>query len=367
MERCGILFPDLLKLTRRADKLALYEMDMGNSHIQTQGGDDAEEAAQCSSTGQGPQGAPHPELWDVKGLFAAAARGEISGARRPSGCVGLPTKRGCAATDHRQTNMFQGRAMSPAASSPEPKWIDTAFDFRTDTPPPKVTRTGALRTFDPDTFSPTLARYHKLLWSKPLPSGQPFDLSITERPPYYLCHRSELGEFELTSDAVVPSFGNRRDASIRSIIASFPAEEHEAFGRLGYSIGGMMVFPGRRIGRNNTINGARGFHHQISDRFDLTLECIRLHYACQSSPLGKTLELYRDFFALFEDFRGYADFFLLQDIIESGAVRFSLPFDDFRTRPVPKDRDEYAEYRRRSIEFIEARNRRIEELQMKAR
>lgn len=36
--------------------------------------------------------------------------------------------------------------------------IDTAFDFRTDTPPGR----------DPDSHSPTLRRYHQLLWSKPL-------------------------------------------------------------------------------------------------------------------------------------------------------------------------------------------------------
>jgi hypothetical protein len=36
-----------------------------------------------------------------------------------------------------------------------------------------------------------------------------------------------------------------------------------------------------------------------------------------------------------------------------------MPFDDFKTSAVPKDGDSYKEYRRLSIEFIEARNRRI--------
>ena len=40
------------------------------------------------------------------------------------------------------------------------------FDFRSDTPPGR----------DPDALSPTLRRYHQLLWSKPLPSGAPFEL-----------------------------------------------------------------------------------------------------------------------------------------------------------------------------------------------
>jgi hypothetical protein len=38
------------------------------------------------------------------------------------------------------------------------------------------------------------------------------------------------------------------------------------------------------------------------------------HYARQSSPLGETLARYDDFFAFFEDFNGYVDFFLLQDL-----------------------------------------------------
>jgi Family of unknown function (DUF6994) len=36
-----------------------------------------------------------------------------------------------------------------------------------------------------------------------------------------------------------------------------------------------------------------------------------------------------------------------------------MPFDDFNTPSVPRDGDTYKEYRRLSIEFIEARNRRI--------
>ena len=51
----------------------------------------------------------------------------------------------------------------------------------------------------------------------------------------------------------------------------------------------MMIFPGNRIGRKMTINGARGFHPRIKDRFDLTVECIRRHYRKENSPLSDTL------------------------------------------------------------------------------
>ena len=39
--------------------------------------------------------------------------------------------------------------------------VDTTFDFHSDTPAGK----------DPDKYSPTLRRYHQLLWSKDLPYG----------------------------------------------------------------------------------------------------------------------------------------------------------------------------------------------------
>jgi len=42
-------------------------------------------------------------------------------------------------------------------------------------------------------------------------------------------------------------------------------------------------------------------------------------------------------------------------------VRVFPPFDDFKTPSVPRDIDTYREYRRLSIEFIEARNRRIQQ------
>ena len=156
---------------------------------------------------------------------------------------------------------------------------------------------------------------------------------------------------------------SRGGDSLRRITELFTEEENEAFRTIGYTIGGMMVFPGNRIDGKWTINRRpRVALRKIADRFDLTLECIRRHYLGQSSPLGETLARYRDFFALFEDFRGYVDFFLLQDLVtdDCSAVTFFMPFDDFKTPSVPKDGDTYKEYRRRSIEFIEARNRRID-------
>jgi len=149
---------------------------------------------------------------------------------------------------------------------------------------------------------------------------------------------------------------------MKHITGLFPEEENEAFRTIGYTIGGMMIFPANRVDGKHTINVMRGFTRQIADRFDLTLECIRRHYLGQSSPLGETLLRYRDFFALFDDFSGYVDFFVLQDLVadDRSTVNFFMPFDDFNSPSTPKDRDAYEEYRRRSIGFVEVRNRRIE-------
>jgi hypothetical protein len=226
--------------------------------------------------------------------------------------------------------------------------IDTNFDFRSDTPP----------GMDPDACSPTLRRYHQLLWSKPLPNGALFELDVTT-PSVYLHHLSELGEFFLTSDTVIPTFTRWR--ILKHITEQIPEVENEAFRTLGYTIGGMMVFPGNQVDRRPTINGARGMHPQIRDRFDLTLECIRRYYLGKPSPLSDTIARYADFFRLFADFAGYVDFFHLQDLVnEDGpTVELFTPFGDFGEYVLPTTLDAYLGYRRRAMEFIESRNRRI--------
>ena len=224
--------------------------------------------------------------------------------------------------------------------------IDVTFDFRRDTPEGK----------DPDTHSKTLRRYHKLLWSQPLPGGELFDLNDTTPRSYLHFHSASGDEFSLSSDAVIPTF-----KWAPHIQASIPRDELEVFNTIGYTIGGMMVFPGVQIDRKWTINQARGCSRRIRDRFDLTLECVRRHYAGGDSPLSRVLARYSAYFELFGDFRGYVEFFLLQDLVSSdfSSVEISLPFNDFTGSPVPASAHEYDRYRRASIAFIEARNRRI--------
>lgn len=227
-------------------------------------------------------------------------------------------------------------------------YIDIKFDFRDDTPPGK----------DPDSYSPTLRSYHKHLWSKPLPSGIPFDL-VDTNPGAYLYHHSEIGEFFLSSDSAIHSFS--KWASMAHIMSQFKDGEIEAFRSLGYTIGGMMLFPGNRIDGKATINGARGFHPLIKDRIDLTLECIRRHYNNETSPLEDVLSRYSEFFALFQNFKGYADFFLLQDLVNKdySEIKFFMPFENFKTPAVPKTFEAYCLYKDKAMNFINRRNQRI--------
>lgn len=223
--------------------------------------------------------------------------------------------------------------------------IDTAFDFRSDS-----------NGKDPDAASPTLRRYHRHLWSKTLPGGAAFGLSHSKEKKCHLYHHSNLGEFFLASDSVIATFDYVKSDSL-----SIPKEEMDAFNTISFTIGGMMVFPGKQIDRKMTINGARGCHAKIRDRFDLTLECIRRYYANEASPLTEVFKRYSNFFSLFEDFEGYVEFFLLQDLLIENTleVKISGPFDNFQSCPMPKDVDQWRIYRDGQVAFINARNSRI--------
>lgn len=224
--------------------------------------------------------------------------------------------------------------------------IDINFDFRSDA--------GGK---DPDSFSPTLKNYHQFLWSKALPSGDLFNLdSVTKGA--YLHHKSHLGEFYLSSDSVISSFS--RWKRMEHIIRNIPKREIEEFIHIGYSIGGMMIWISNSID-NKTINTARGFNTKIADRMDMTLECIRLFYKGRDSPLFSTLNNYADYFKLFENFKGFVDFFLLQDLVSKNyaEVNFFSDFDNFATIPLPKSLSEYKNYKARTIDFIHNRNQRI--------
>ena len=224
--------------------------------------------------------------------------------------------------------------------------IDTNFDVYSDTPKGR----------DPDSYSATLRKYHQILWSKPLPNGVMFGLE--DNIPRLLQHKSELGEFLLSSDSIGHTYSKVK--SMSPIVDQIPSEEIKAFFSVCSTVGAYIIFPAKKIDNKMTINGSRGLNRSIKDRFDLTLECIRRFYVNKESPLTETFQRYASFFNLFHDFGGYVDFFLLQDLVDDGySVKFFLPFESFNQPPLPKNVEQYRSYKKHLIEFVSARNQRI--------
>lgn len=141
-----------------------------------------------------------------------------------------------------------------------------------------------------------------------------------------------------------------------------PNTEITEFFTLSSTIGAFIIFPARKINNMMTINGARGLNLKIKDRFDLSLECIRLYYDDIDSPLFCTLQRYSNFFRMFGNFKNYVEFFLLQDLLDSkkNGINFFLPFDNFERDPLPIDEEEYLIYKNNVMQFISSRNERIE-------
>jgi hypothetical protein len=225
--------------------------------------------------------------------------------------------------------------------------IDVSFNFYSDS--------GGK---DPDSHSPTLKKYHKLLWSKPLPSGKIFTLTDTDSSSY-LTYSSAQNEISLSSDSISNSY---RDKKALSSITSELSKEVEEFRNIGSTIGGYILFPGKKIDGKMTINGARGFNQKIADRFDLTLECIRLHYLGKTNSLQEVLDQNSSFFKLFESFAGYVDFFLLQDLVSPNyeSINFFTPIKQiFESSPLPATQADYQQYMKRSTSFTAKRNERI--------
>jgi hypothetical protein len=212
---------------------------------------------------------------------------------------------------------------------------------------------------DPDKYSKILKSYHKKLWSKLLPNGKYFNLN-DDNPNLYLYHKSNLGEYFLSSDCIIHGYSNWK--RMKHIIEQIPKKEIDNFLYLSYTIGGSIIFPSNRVNSLPTMNQERGCNNKICDRIDLTLECIRLYYLGKDSPLKDTIQRYDNYFKLFENFKGYCEYFLLQDLTldNYSKVNFFLPFNGFESNPLPNSVNEYNEYKKKNIQFINKRNNRIE-------
>ena len=238
--------------------------------------------------------------------------------------------------------------------------IDINFDFTTDTPHywDNFWATDDLlgKPFsDPDCYSRTMQVYHKTLYSKPLPNGEKMELSIGNQSDYLVWN-----DFRFGSDSIIVSFRYKKNRSLIQKVAESMSDYKgfiENYVHKSYTLGGEIIFPKKQGG----INQSRGCNPFIKDRWDLTLECIRKYYLNEKTPLYNTLKSNKQFFDLFVDFKGYVDFFYLQDCVneEYSKVKFWLGNGDFEYFPLPKNVNEYLSWIEKELEFVSKRNKRI--------
>ena len=236
--------------------------------------------------------------------------------------------------------------------------LDINFDFTTDTPFFWETywndEMGCVFV-DPDAESKMLKKYHKLIWSKQLPNGEIMNL-IEGYGANYLTWQ----DFRFGSDSIIASFRYEKyKYMINQVMRFLPnyKEFMEEYTRKSYTIGGSIIFPKM----SGSINQTRGCNPYIRDRFDLTLECIRKFYKDEKSPLHNTLLKNKKFFDLFVDFKGYVDFFYLQDLVSDdySCIKFWLGDGSFEKNPFPKSVEEYIIWINNQLEFVKNRNIRI--------
>lgn len=210
---------------------------------------------------------------------------------------------------------------------------------------------------DSDRWSPTLQAYHQRLWSKPLPAGGFFELELASQN--RLGHSLGEREYFLSSDRAVATW--RKKPKLLSMLSGAERETHARFIRHSDTMGGITIWPSQKIDNKITINDHRGFSSYIADRLDLTLECVRRHYAAEPSPLSETFKRYGFFFDLFVEFENYVEFFGFDDwtLADKSAVRLATNFDSFQTSGYPKSNSEFVEYMARTSELITARNERL--------
>ena len=239
--------------------------------------------------------------------------------------------------------------------------IDVNFDFTLDSPHYwdsywEKDELFGHSSVDPDSKSKTLQLFHKILWSKPLPNSEIMELYFGKGSDYLVWKNFRFG-----SDSICASFRWKNNIeSIQKIALDIPNFKKyiEDYVHKSYTIGGEIIFPKMKGG----INQSRGCNPFIRDRWDLTLECIRMYYNGEDNPLSKTLIENKNFFDLFVDFKGYVDFFYLQDCVSNDYSKVNLWLDTklFESNPIPKTTEAYEIWMDNQLSFVEKRNKRIQ-------
>ncbi|RYB93712.1 hypothetical protein EUA93_04675 [Nocardioides oleivorans] len=212
---------------------------------------------------------------------------------------------------------------------------------------------------DADSDSAILQHWHALLWSKDLPDGRMIEWT-EELETTCLTHDSPLGTFRVSSDTIA----SLHERYVPLLWAGLGPKDQETYMRAFYTIGGFNIFPRHP----QSLNQQRGWERAISDRFDLTLECIRRHYLdLVPNPLAAVLTADREFFRLFgvgqEGFEAYVEFFHFQDLVVGNNIKW---FDEsaetewsFSSAALPGNDHAYRRHLDNVLAFVTARNQRI--------
>ena len=265
--------------------------------------------------------------------------------------------------------------------------IDVDFSFTDDTPnywKKFDEQNSSSGCPDPDSKSPTLRSYHQKLWSKLLSNGDKMELE--EKPSDYLIWK----DFRFGADSIVNMYlhhikiNDYLKDEIKQYLCDNANEDGTKFNdftsfykdylKKSYTIGGSIIFP--ILPRTKSINVARGT--SLNDRFDLTLECIRLYYLGEKSPLFDTLKANetifnalmanKPFFDLFENFKGYVKFFYLDDLVTDNytAIKYfnsctdiihaKYPLSDAK---YPSSAEDWLALYKNQLAFVKNRNNRI--------
>lgn len=240
--------------------------------------------------------------------------------------------------------------------------IDMNFDFTIDTPHywdnfwDKRNGLGVAGN-DPDSSSKTLQKYHQIIWSKKLPCGDDMKLQCGSGSNYLTWKNFRFG-----SDSIFASFRYEKYRYMLDKVKKSVFNYHafvEKYLHESYTIGGTIIFPKH----SGSFNQMRGTNIKIRDRWDLSLECIRRYYKGENSPLYQTILNDKDFFDLFVDFKGYVNYFFLQDCVtdDYSEVKFWIGEGDLNKDPFPNTVDEYLQWIEKQMICLKKRNKRIAE------
>ena len=209
---------------------------------------------------------------------------------------------------------------------------------------------------DPDNMSLSLMTDQMRLYRRKLPNGEFFDLKAG------LKRRFVWKDVEFSSDSIINNLRHKGYAIVENMVDRPDYRKKiEDYLHESYTIGGEIIWPVK-----NSINQARGRIKSVSDRMDLTLYCIQAYYQKSKSMPEPELNYFLKniwdngwFFDLFVDFKGYVDFFFLNDLVEDYDTILWL---DYTGRPsTEKDYNLFCD---RMMDFLRKRNRRISEFEI---